>query len=99
MKNKSYKIDKHGRQVMNFQITITIALLTGGFCLLVGLPAALILIEQGIGNVNLMATITLFSIFPMILIGLFTFYQGIVNTTRVLNESPTRYPLSIKFVK
>jgi uncharacterized Tic20 family protein len=99
MKNKSYQIDKHGRQVMNFQITITIVLLAGGFCLLVGLPAALILLEQGVGNLNLMVTITLFSIFPMILIGLFTFYQGIVNTTRVLNENPTRYPLSIRFVK
>ena len=99
MKNKSYQIDKHGRQVMNFQITITIALLTGGICLLVGLPAALILLNQGIGNHTLMVTITLFSIFPMILIGLFTFYQGVVNTTRVLNDSPTHYPLSIQFVK
>jgi uncharacterized Tic20 family protein len=85
--------------VLNFQITITIALLTGGFCLLVGLPAALILLEQGVGNETLMVTITLFSIFPMILIGLFTFYQGIVNTVRLLNDSPTRYPLSIQFVK
>ena len=99
MKNRSYQIDKHGRQVLNFQITITIVLLTGVFCLLVGLPAALILLEQGIGNLTLMLTITLFSIFPMILIGLFTFYQGVVNTTRMLNDSPTRYPLSIKFVK
>lgn len=99
MKNKSYQIDKHGRQVMNFQITMTLVLLTGGLCLMVGLPAALILLEQGVGNETLMATGALVSVLPMILIGIFTFYQGIVNTTRVLAENPTNYPLSIKFVK
>ena len=99
MKNRSYQIDKHGRQVMNFQITITLALLTGGLCLAVGLPAALILLEQGTGNVALMSVLALASVFPMILIGIFVTYQGIINTTRVLADKPTHYPLSIKFVK
>jgi len=37
--------------------------------------------------------------FPLILIGIFTFYQGIKNTIRVLSDKPYHYPLSIKFVK
>jgi len=99
MKTKSYQIDKHGRQVMNFQITVTLALFAGGFCLMVGLPAALILLEQGTGNVTLMSGLALFSTLPMILIGLFITYQGIMNTIRVLADKPTSYPLSIKFIK
>ncbi|MCJ7717663.1 MAG: helix-turn-helix domain-containing protein [Anaerolineales bacterium] len=99
MKTRSYQIDKHGRQVMNFQITMTLALFTGGFCLMVGLPAMLILIEQGTGNVTLMSGIALISLIPMLLIGFFVFYQGVVNTIRLLNVQPTRYALSINFLK
>ncbi|MGB2964946.1 MAG: helix-turn-helix domain-containing protein [Anaerolineales bacterium] len=99
MKTRSYQIDKHGRQVMNFQITVTLALFAGGFCLMVGLPAALILLEQGTGNVTLMSGLALFSTLPMILIGFFITYQGIMNTIRVLTDKPTSYPLSIKFIK
>jgi len=99
LKNRSYQVDKHGRQVMNFQITVTLALFAGGFCLVVGMPALLILMEQGIGNVILMSSLALLSVMPMILIGFFITYQGAVNTLRVLTDKPTRYPLSIKFVK
>jgi uncharacterized Tic20 family protein len=99
LKTRSYQVDKHGRQVMNFQITVTLALFVGGFCLAVGLPAALILLEQGTGNVALMSTLALLSVLPMLLIGFFITYQGAVNTLRVLTDKPTRYPLSIKFVK
>ncbi len=99
LKTRSYQVDKHGLQVMNFQITITLALFAGGFCLAVGLPALLILLEQGTGNVILMSGLTLLSVVPMILIGFFITYQGAVNTLRVLTDKPTRYPLSIKFVK
>ena len=99
LKTRSYQVDKHGRQVMNFQITITLALFTGALCLIVGLPAALIFMEQGGGNVALMSTLALISVLPMILIGFFITYQGAVNTLRVLSDKPTRYPLSIKFVK
>jgi len=99
LKTRSYQVDKHGRQVMNFQITITLALFAGGFCLVVGLPALLILMEQGTGDIILMSSLALFSVVPMILIGFFITYQGAVNTLRVLSDKPTRYPLSIKFVK
>jgi hypothetical protein len=35
----------------------------------------------------------------MILIGLFSTYQGVVNAMRALSDKPVRYPLSIPFVK
>ena len=99
LKNRSFQIDKHGRQVLNFQISITLALFAGVFCLAVALPAGLILHEQGIGNLILMSTLALVSVFPLILIGIFVFFQGIANTIRYLNDEETRYPLSIKFIK
>ena len=99
LKNRSFQIDKHGRQVMNFQITITLALFTGIFCLVIALPMGLIFLEQGYGDQMLMSILALASVFPMILIGFFTFYQGVANTLRFLNDDDTRYPLSIKFVK
>jgi uncharacterized Tic20 family protein/DNA-binding Xre family transcriptional regulator len=99
LKNRSYQVDKHGRQVLNFQISITLALFAGVFCLIVALPAGLILLEQGYGNQQLMVILALASVFPMILIGFFVFYQGVANTLRYLNDQETRYPLSIKFLK
>ena len=40
-KNQSYKIDKQGRQVLNFQITMTLSLFAAAFLLMV-FPAGLI---------------------------------------------------------
>ena len=99
LKTRSYQVDKHGRQVMNFQITMTIALFSGGLCLLVGLPTLLIMLEGGTGNVVLMSGIALAALIPMLLFGFFITYQGAVNTFRMLSDKPTHYPLSIKFVK
>ena len=99
LKTRSYQVDKHGRQVMNFQITMTIALFSGGLCLLVGLPTLLIMLEGGTGNVVLMSGIALAALIPMLLFGFFITYQGAVNTCRRLSDKPTHYPLSIKFVK
>jgi hypothetical protein len=36
---------------------------------------------------------------PLILIGIFCTYQGVLNATRALADKPVRYPLSIPFVK
>ena len=99
LKNRSFQIDKHGRQVLNFQISITLALFAGVFCLVVALPAGLIFLEQGYGDQLLMAILALVSVFPMILIGFYVFYQGVANTLRYLNDQETRYPLSIKFLR
>ena len=99
LKSRSYQIDKHGRQVLNFQISMTIVLLTGGLCLAVALPAALIFLEQGYGNVTLMSGLALLSLIPMLAIGIFITYQGIANTIRALSDQETHYSLSIKFIK
>ena len=48
-KNQSYKIDQHGRQVLNFQITMTLSLFAALFFMLVGLPA-LILLSMDMGE-------------------------------------------------
>jgi uncharacterized Tic20 family protein len=101
-KNQSYKIDQHGRQVLNFQITMTLALFAAAF-LLMAFPAGLILVgEQA---VNAMQNTPAFIVaiiclpLPLILIGFFCTYQGVVNAMRALADKPIRYALSIPFIK
>ena len=99
-KPQSYKIDKQGREVLNFQITMTLLLFVFLFILLVGLPAALILGEEmGDTFVMIGAMLALFSTFPFIAIGIFCTYQGVVNAMRALSDKPIHYPLTIPFVK
>ena len=101
-KNQSYKIDQHGRLVLNFQITMTLALFAAAFLLMV-FPAGLILAgEQAVNSMEntpvfILATICL--PLPLILIGIFCTYQGVVNAMRALSDKPIHYPLSIPFVK
>jgi len=101
-KNQSYRIDQHGRQVLNFQITMTLALFAAVVLLMV-YPAGLILAgEQTVNAVEntpafILATICL--PMPLILIGIFCMYQGVVNAMRALSDKPIRYALSIPFVK
>ncbi len=95
LKEKSYKIDQHGRDVLNFQITMTI-LMFGNLCLLLAaVPFSIQLFEAKITFLVLLVL----AIGPMILVGLFATSQGVLNTTRVLNGKPYHYPLSIKFLK
>jgi len=99
-KNQSYKIDQHGRLVLNFQITMTLSLFAALFFLLVGLPALILLsMDMGEGFVILASTLAILSILPFILIGIFCTYQGVVNVIRALSDKPVRYALSIPFVK
>ncbi len=98
-KKSSYKIDKHGRDVLNFQITVTLMLFAAAFFLIVILPAMLVFANTTGGNVEVLSGVALLSIVPLILIGIFTTYQGVVNTVRVLSEKPYKYRLSIPFVK
>lgn len=83
-KDQSYKIDQQGRDVLNFQITIML--------LLFGL--ALMSNEPGI-----LGHISTFLPIPILLIGLFTSYQAVINTFRALSDKPIHYALSIPFVK
>jgi uncharacterized Tic20 family protein/DNA-binding Xre family transcriptional regulator len=99
-KNQSYKIDQHGRLVLNFQITMTLSLFAALFFMLVGLPALVLLsMDMGEGFVILASTLAVFSILPFIFIGIFCTYQGVVNAMRALSDKPIRYALSIPFVK
>lgn len=98
-KKSSYKIDKHGRDVLNFQITITLMLFACAFFLIVLLPALLLVATQSGGNVEALSAVALLSILPLIAIGIFATYQGVVNTVRVLSDKPYKYRLSIPFVK
>jgi len=99
LKDRSYQMDQHGRQVLNFQITMTIALFAFGGCLLISLPAGLIALEQGVGNITLLSTAALVCSLPLILIGFFAAFQGVINAVRTLNDQPARYPLSIQFIR
>jgi uncharacterized Tic20 family protein len=96
-KGKSYKIDQQGRQVLNFQITMTLCLFAAAFLLLV-LPLVFTFLGNGsLGTMEVAIVICL--PLPLILIGLFCTYQGIVNAMRALSDKPIHYSLSIPFVK
>ena len=101
-KNQSIKIDRQGRQVLNFQITMTLLLFAAGF-LLMAVPIAMgVMADTGImiedGSPAFIA-ILVCSPLPLILIGIFCTIQGVINTIRSLSDKPIRYPLSIPFVK
>jgi uncharacterized Tic20 family protein len=100
-KEQSYKIDQQGRDVLNFQITMTFVLFAFVLILVV-VPATLVIasgLDREAGILGDIFTLTLLPFLPIIFIGLFTAYQAIVNTVRALSEKPVRYALSIPFVK
>jgi uncharacterized Tic20 family protein/DNA-binding XRE family transcriptional regulator len=101
-KEQSLKIDQHGRQVLNFQITTTLTLFAALF-LLMALPAALIIMDEyGFTNFQSSSSfmlLTLLTPIPLILIGIFCAFQGVINAMRTLSDKPIHYPLSIPFVK
>lgn len=99
-KDQSYKIDQQGRHVMNFQITIMLALFTIALFLMIG-PSIFLMItgldrDPGVFLGNLF---TLLPPIPILFLAIFTTYQAVVNTVRALSEKPIHYPLSIPFVK
>jgi len=93
-KDQSLKIDRHGREVLNFQITICLILLACVLVLLI-VPTFLMILHLPLDGSG-----TLWGISPLfiLLVGLFTTYQGAVNTVRALSDKPIHYPLSIAFV-
>lgn len=105
LKEKSLKVDRHGRDVLNFQITITILLFVSVICVvLVPLVMAFTILNTPDAAANLpglgiMELLMLAPILPLLLVGPFVFYQGIKNTIRVLNDKPYHYPLSIQFLR
>jgi uncharacterized Tic20 family protein len=101
-KNQSYKIDQHGRQVLNFQITMTLSLFAAAFLLMI-MPVLLALMGTEGGDVvkgsPIFMLLVMCAPMPLILIGIFCAYQGVVNAVRALSERPIHYSLSIPFVK
>jgi uncharacterized Tic20 family protein/DNA-binding Xre family transcriptional regulator len=102
-KNQSSKIDHQGRLVLNFQVTMTLILISAVFLLMI-FPITLAIIEESTGvstiegNPVIMALLICIPV-PLILIGLFCTYQGVVNAMRALSDKPVHYALSIPFVK
>jgi uncharacterized Tic20 family protein len=101
-KTQSYKIDKQGRQVLNFQITMILILFAGG-CLLMLVPAMLaILGESGMAAVQIRPVLLWLNVcipMPLVLTGIFCTFEGLVNAMRAVADKPIHYPLSIPFVK
>lgn len=101
-KNQSVRIDKQGRQVLNFQITMTLCLFAAAFLLML-FPAALILVGQGTvntwGKSPIFVLLTICLPLPLITIGIFCTIQGVANAMRALSDRPVRYSPSIPFVK
>ena len=102
-KNQSYKIDKQGRLVLNFQITMMLIIFAAIFLLMI-IPV-LIAMVAGETGFNIMdegpafMLLLLCAPMPLILIGIFNTYQGVINTMRALSDKEIHYPLSITFVK
>ena len=98
-KDQSYKIDQQGRDVLNFQITITLVLVAFVLVLIIA-PAVFLSVQRLDGEVGILGDIfTLLPPLPILFIGVFTSYQAVVNTVRALSDKPIRYPLSIPFVR
>jgi uncharacterized Tic20 family protein len=98
-KEQSYKIDRQGREVMNFQITVMLILF--GFALVFILVPSIVLMAQNLDqSAGLLGDLfTLLPPVPILLLAVFTTYQAVVNTVRALSDKPIRYPLSIPLVK
>lgn len=98
-KNESYKIDRQGRDVLNFQITITLVLFAFTLILMVA-PAVWLMVQQLDGDPGIVGDIfTLLPPIPILLIGIFTSYQAVMNTVRALSDKSVHYPLSIPFIR
>src|SRR5215510_10617155 len=86
-KDQSYKIDRQGRDVLNFQITIMLVLV--GFILVFIAVPSVFLISQGVDRNPGMILGNIFAMLPpllILLLGLFTTYKAVVNTVRALTD-------------
>jgi uncharacterized Tic20 family protein len=96
-KGHSYKIDRQGRDVLNFQITIMLILL--GLVLVLIVVPSMLLMAQGLDrDLGMLGNLfTELPPLPIAFLAVFTMYQAIVNTVRSLSERPIHYPLSLPF--
>ena len=98
-KDQSYRIDRQGRDVLNFQITIVLILFALTLVLIV-VPSTLLMANELDRDAGMWGNVlTLLPPLPILFLAIFTSYQAVVNTVRALSEQPVHYPLSIPFVK
>ncbi len=107
-KTQSFKIDKQGRQVLNFQITMTLVLFAAMFILLVGVPLLFVGMITGLIATNdptwnvvwlPLTVLAVLDTFAFVLVGAYCLFEGALNTVRSLSDRPIHYALSIPFVK
>jgi uncharacterized Tic20 family protein len=99
-KGDSIKIDDHGKMALNFQLSMTIYLVSMALLYTVLVPTLIIFMEkQEIGWNGLFVTLSIGGILPLISLGIFCFIQGLSNATRVLTGKNVRYYLTIPFIK
>lgn len=101
-KNQSSRIDQQGRLVLNFQVTMTLLLFAAALLLIFG-PVVLAVTSLAgspiVEGSPLFIFLAVCAPVPLILIGLFCTFQGLINAMRALQDKPIRYALSIPFVK
>lgn len=107
-RSQSYRIDQQGRQVLNFQITMTLVMFAGLFLILVGEPVifAGMLVMEGVTQQpgwNLLwvvlVALSVAGFFAFIAVAFYCLFQGTLNTVRSLTNKPTHYALSIPFIR
>jgi uncharacterized Tic20 family protein/DNA-binding XRE family transcriptional regulator len=101
-KNRSPLIDRQGRQVLNFQVTMTLVLFTGA-AFLVFFPLLVLALDLS-GLTSLEGSPTFIALLvssplPLVLTGVFCAVEGVINSIRSLSDRPVHYPLSIPFMK
>ncbi|MBF9018991.1 MULTISPECIES: helix-turn-helix domain-containing protein [unclassified Oceanispirochaeta] len=92
-KKYSLKIDKHGKDVINFQISMTLYLIA---CAILPGVTSFLMIKY---NNSMSFIISVISIIPLITLGFICFFQGLFNALKVLNSKSYRYLLSIPFLQ
>lgn len=98
-KNQSRKVDRHGLAVLNFQATIVLMLFSSLIFVLI-LAGVVVVIDETGGTTDLVYTaIAGLGFLPLIIIGIFSTLQGVVNAVRTLSDEPVNYRPSIPFVK
>lgn len=95
----SRKIDRQGRDVLNFQITITLLLFSAAIFFAILFVVLMNMGLRGPEQALLWFSVAAVGLLPTVVLGLFAAYQGILNCIRTLGDRPYRYRLSIPFIQ
>lgn len=99
-KDSSDPVDRCGRSVLNFQLTMTILMLGAAvLCGLLGLGLFLLFTKQGDPSGSEVFFLPLLALSPLFLVASLCWYQGLKNAISVIKKRKTGYPFSIPFIK